>query len=104
MWFIRTRRRDLEVGLFILIDSKLQKFKNLSIQNDPNTHTVIEIAKKILIPIDEDVANRHGIKDGDKVSLVEDGTPGRITLIFTDIRNRSRPQLPQEADDQDYDK
>jgi hypothetical protein len=42
MWFIRTRRRDLEVSFFVLIDSKntaLYKFRNQNdAQNDNQIH------------------------------------------------------------------
>jgi hypothetical protein len=98
MWFIRTRRRDPEAVLFVLIDSRPQKFKNLSIQtgtlNDSKTHTVvIAIPKKILIPIDKDVASRHGINDGDPVSLVEEET-GIIKLIFKGTKIRVGRTLP----------
>ena len=80
------------------IDTGPYKFSTTTkAQAEPKKHTVIAVAKKILVPIDEDIANRHGIKDGDIVLQVEDGT-GTIKLIFKDTKNRnSRP----EPDDQD---
>jgi len=50
--------------------------------DEKKTHSVIKIAKKIFIPIDDDVATRHGINDGDPVSLVEEGI-GRLVFQST---------------------
>ena len=88
-----------------MVDSKntaLYKFKNQTgIQNDPKTYTVIEIAEKHLLPIDPEIVQKLGIRDGDIVSQIEDGA-GTIKLIFKDTKNGSRPQVSQQADDQDY--
>jgi uncharacterized beta-barrel protein YwiB (DUF1934 family) len=67
------------------VHNKLYKFKNQSdAQNDPKTHTVLQIAEKCLIIIDEGLVQRLGIKDGDTVSRVEDGIvrlPFKIELL-----------------------
>ena len=89
-----------------MVDSSstvVYKFKNQNDAQAPKKHTVIAVAKKIIVPIDEDIANRFGIKDGDIVLQVEDGT-GTIRLIFNDIKNRNgRPEAAQQQDDQqDY--
>lgn len=51
-------------------------------QNDPKTHTVLRIAEKCLIPIDDTLVQKLGIMDGDAVSQMasEDGT---VRLVFT---------------------
>ncbi|HYZ60227.1 MAG TPA: hypothetical protein VE544_11275 [Nitrososphaeraceae archaeon] len=88
-----------------MVDSSstvVYKFKNQNDAQAPKKHTVIAVAKKILVPIDEDIANRLGIKDGDIVSEVEDGTD-TIKLIFKDIKNRNgRPEAAQQPEDQGY--
>jgi predicted molibdopterin-dependent oxidoreductase YjgC len=58
-----------------------RNLKNFSLlNNDPKTHTVIGIAERILVPIDEELVNRLGIKDGDILSQIVDDA-GR--LVFT---------------------
>src|SRR5919106_3316478 len=97
--------RGFSMDVNIMEDSStlINKFKSQTdVQDAPKKHTVIAVAKKILVPIDEDIANRHGIKDGDIVLQVEDGT-GTIRLIFKDIKNRNgRPEVAQQPEDQDY--
>lgn len=62
-------------------------------QNDPKTYTVLEIAERCLIPIDPEIVQKLGIRDGDIVSQIEDGT-GTIKLIFKDTKNRVGGKLP----------
>ena len=86
------------------VHSRLYKFKNqVDAQNDPKTHTVLGIAENCIVRIDPELVQRLGIRDGDIVSEVEDGT-GTIKLIFKDIKNRNgRPEAAQQPDDQNYD-
>ena len=88
-----------------MIDSSntvVYKFKN---QTDalgtPKTHIVLGIAENFIIKIDPEIVQRLGIRDGDTVLQIEDGT-GTIRLIFKDIKNRSRMEVSQQPDDLDY--
>lgn len=75
-------------GVFvILIDGKLQKFNNLSIQSTQRIHTVLGIAEHFMVKIDPELVQRLGIRDGDIVSQIEDGT-GTIKLIFQDANQQ----------------
>jgi anaerobic selenocysteine-containing dehydrogenase len=72
--------------LFILVDCKPQNFKNLSIQSESKTHTVLGIAEHFVVKIDPELVQRLGIRDGDIVSQYEDGTR-TIRLIFKGMEN-----------------
>lgn len=65
------------------------RFKNISLLNSsPKIHSVIIIAQKCLITIDEELVQKIGIQDGDKVSQMYDGTH-TIRLVFKDTKNRT---------------
>lgn len=53
-----------------------------SAQNDQKTHRVIRIAEKCLIPVDDTLVQKLGIKDGDTVYQDVDDK-GSIRLVFT---------------------
>ena len=93
----------MDVNIMEDSSTLINKFKSQTdVQDAPKKHTVIAVAQKILVPIDADIANRLGIKDGDIVSQIVEDRTGTIKLIFKDIKNRNgRPEAPQQPDDQD---
>jgi anaerobic selenocysteine-containing dehydrogenase len=80
----------------------INKFRSSNdAQNGLITQTVIAIAEHFMVKIDPEIVQRLGIRDGDIVSQIEDGT-GIIRLIFKETKNKSRPKISQNPIDKDY--
>ncbi|MGH9983815.1 MAG: hypothetical protein ACRD8W_07660 [Nitrososphaeraceae archaeon] len=64
-----------------MVDSVLTGSFKISGQDDPKTHAFIIVAGKCLIPVDDTLVQKLGIKDGDAVYQEVDDK-GSIRLVF----------------------
>jgi hypothetical protein len=71
----------------IRLDSEVNKLSTIAL-GQPKTHAFIIVAGKCLLPVDDILVQKLGIKDGDAVYQEVDDK-GSIRLVFKDIRNRS---------------